>query len=102
MGEPRQKMQSKRTQKNEEGMGGSDFGQCFVTGPKDVATQPSIVYSRICPKDVSVLTQGHHENLRHFQASKFFSRDQRLRLETPGWIVLDCEGIALSPGEVER
>ena len=60
-----------------------------MTGPTDVATKPSDFYCRSCRKDVSVLTHGHHEILWHFQGSKHFPRDQRLRLETPGWEVLD-------------
>ena len=40
--------------------------------------------------------------LRHFRGSKHFPRDQRLRLETPGWEVLDYQGNAMSPAEVER
>ena len=51
---------------------------------------------------MSVLTHGHHETLRHFQDSKHFPRDQRLRLETPGWEVIDYEGNIMSPAEVER
>ena len=51
---------------------------------------------------VSVLTHGHHEILQHFQGSELFPRDQRLRLETPGWEVRDYEGNAMSPAEVER
>ena len=82
--------------------GTSDVGQFFVTGPTDVATKPSHFNCRICRKDVSVLTHGHHEILRHFQGSKHFPRDQRLRLETPGWKVLDYEGSVMSPAEVER
>ena len=73
-----------------------------MTGPTDVVTKPSHFYCRICRKDVSVLTHGHHEILRHFQGSKHFPRDQGLRLETPGWEVLDYEGNILSPAEVER
>ena len=75
---------------------------CFVTGPKDVATKPSHFCCRICRKDVSVLTHGHHEFLRHFQGSKHFPRVQRLRLETPGWEVVDSEGNAMSPAEIKR
>ena len=56
----------------------------------------------ICRKDVSVLTQGHQEILRHFQGSRRFPRNQRLRLETPGWEVLDYEGKVITPAEVER
>ena len=33
---------------------------------------------------------------------KHFFRDQRLRLETPGWRVLDFEGNPLSESELER
>ena len=73
-----------------------------MAGPTDVATKPSQFYCRFCRKDVSVLTHVHHEILRHFQGSKHFPRDQRLRLETPDWEVLDYEGYVMSPAEVER
>ena len=63
---------------------------------------PVLFYCRICPKDVSVLTHGHQEILRHFQGSKHFPRNQRLRLETPSWEVLDFEGNVMSPAEAER
>ena len=82
--------------------GTSDVGRFFVTGPTDVATKPSHFYCRICRKDVSLLTRGHHEILRHFQGNKHFPRDQRLRLETPSWEVLDYEGNIMSPADVER
>ena len=82
--------------------GVGDVGRFLVTGPTDAATKPSHFYCRICRKDVSVLTHGHHEILRHFQGSKHFPRDQRLRLETPSWEVLDYEGNIMSPAEVER
>ena len=49
-----------------------------------------------------MLTHGHHEHLRHFQGSKHFPRDQRLRLETSDWKVLDYERNATSPAEAER
>ena len=73
-----------------------------MTGPTDVATKLSHFYCRVCRKDVSVLTHGHHEILRHFQDSKHFPRDQRLLLERPGWEVIDYEGNVMSPAEVER
>ena len=82
--------------------GTSDVGRFFVTRPTDVAIKASHFYCRICRKDVSVLTHGHHEILRHFQGSKHFPRDQRLRLEKSGWEVLDYEGNIMSPAEVER
>ena len=40
--------------------------------------------------------------MRHFQGSKYFLRDQRVSLETPGWDVLDYAWNAMSPAEVER
>ena len=49
-----------------------------------------------------VLTHGPHEILRHYQGVKHFARDQRLRLETPGWRVLDFEGNPFSENELER
>ena len=92
----------KKTNKMKQAWGTSDVGRFFVTGLTDVATKPSHFYCRICRKDVSVLTHGNHENLRHFQGSKHFPRVQRLRLETPGWEVLDYKGNIMSPAEVER
>ena len=64
--------------------------------------QNRAIFCRICRKDVIVLTHGHRETLRRFQGSKQFPRDQRLRLKTPGWEVLDYEGNAMSPAEMER
>ena len=102
VGEPRRRLRSKKSYKLKRTWRMSDVGQFFVTGPTDVATKPSHFYCRICRKDVSVLTHGHHEILRHFQGSKHFPRDQSLRLETPGWEVLDYKGNIMSPAEVER
>ena len=101
-GEPRRRLRSKKKYKMKRAWGTGDVGQFFVTGPTDAATKPSRFYCRICRKDVSVLTHGHHEILRHFQGSKQIPRDQRLRLETPGWEVLDYEGNVMIPAEVER
>ena len=63
---------------------------------------PSHFYCRLCRKNVSVLTHGHHEVLRHFQGRRHSARDQRLRLETPGWRVLDFPGNPLTEDELER
>ena len=82
--------------------GANEVGQFFVTGATDAVGKPSHFYCRVCRKDVSVLTHGPHEILRHYQGVKHFARDQRLRLETPGWRVLDFEGDPLSKGELER
>ena len=51
---------------------------------------------------MSVLTHGRHEVLRHFQGRRHFARDQRFRLETPGWSVLDFQGNPLTENELER
>ena len=53
-------------------------------------------------RKVTVLTHGPQDALRHFQGVKYFARDQRLRLETPGWRVLDFEGNPFSESELER
>ena len=73
-----------------------------MTGPSEAANMPSHFYCRLCRKNVSVLTHGHHEVLRHFQGRRHFGRDQRLRLETPGWRVLDFQGNPLTEDELER
>ena len=39
---------------------------------------------------------------RHYLGTKHFPRDQRLRLETPGWRVLDFEGNVMRDEEVAR
>ena len=49
-----------------------------------------------------MLTHGHHEVLPHFQGSRRFARDQRLRVERPGWRVLDFHGKPLSEYQLER
>ena len=101
-GEPRRRLRSRKAYKMKRAWGTGEVGRFFVTGPTDAATKPSHFYCRICRKDVSVLTHGQHEILRHFQGSKHFPCDQRFCLETPGWEVLDYEGNVMSPAEVER
>ena len=98
----RRRVRSKRTFKMKKVRGANQVGQFFVTGATDAAGKPSHFYCRVCRKDVSVLTHGPHEILRHYQGVKHFARDQRLRLETPGWRVLDFEGHPLSESELER
>ena len=100
--EPRRKLRSKKTYKMKKALGANDVGRLFVTGPTNVATKSSHFNCRICRKDVSMLTHGHHEILRHFQDSKLFPREQRLRSETPGWEVLDYDGNAMCLAELER
>ena len=80
----------------------TEVGRFFVTGATDAANMPSHFYCRLCRKNVSVLTHGHHEVLRHYQGRRHLARDQRLRLETPGWRVLDFHGNPLTEEELER
>ena len=68
----------------------------------DAANKLSEFYCRVCRKDVSVLTHGRYEVIRHFQGHRHFARDQRLRLETPGWRVFDLDGNPLPEDELER
>ena len=102
VGEPRRRVRRKKCFKMKKVWAASELGRFFVTGPTDASEKPSHFYCRLCRKDVSVLTHGMHEILRHYQGTKHFARDQRLRLETPGWRVLDFEGNAMREEEVAR
>ena len=96
------RVRSKRAFKMKKVWGANEVVQFFVTGATDAAVKPSHFYCRVCRKDVSVLKHGPHEILRHYQGVKHFAHDQRLRLETHGWRVLDFEGNPLSESELER
>ena len=98
----RWKVLSKKTYKMKKVHAATELGRFFVTGASDAANMPSHFYCRLCRKNVSVLTHGHHEVLRHYQGRRHFARDQRLRLETPGWRVLDFQGNPLPEDELER
>ena len=74
----------------------------FLWLATDASTKLSEFYCRICRKDVSVLTYGSSEVLRHFQGIWHFATDQRLRLETPGWRVLGFDGKPLTEDELKR
>ena len=100
--EPRRRVRTKKTFKMKKVWAASELGCFFVTGPTDASGKPSHFYCRLCRKDVSVLTHGMLEILRHYQGTKHFPRDQRLRLETPGWRVLDFEGNVMRDEEVAR
>ena len=78
----------------------SELAQFFVN--TNASTKLSEFYCRLWQKDVSVLTHGNSEVLRHFQGIRHFARDQRLRLETPGWRVLGFDGKPLTEDELER
>ena len=98
----RRKILSKKTYRMKKVYAGTELGRFFVTGRIDAANMPSHFYCRLCQKNVSVHTHGHHEVLRHFQGRRHFARDQRLRLETPGWRVLDFQGTPLTEDERQR
>ena len=83
---------SKKTFRMKKVYAATELVRFFVTGPSDAANMPSHFYCRVLRKNVSVLTHGHHEVLRHFQGSRHFALDQRLHLETPGWGVLEFHG----------
>ena len=97
----RRKNLSKKTFRMKKVYAATDFGRFFVTGPSDAATTPRHFYCGVCRKNVSVLTHGHYEVLRHFQGSRHLARDQRLPLETPGWRVPDFHGNPLSEDELD-
>ena len=100
--EPRRRVRRKKSLKMKKVWGASELVRFFVTGPTDASGKPSHFYCQLCRKDVSVLTHGMHEILRRYQGTKHFPRDQRLRLETPGWRVLDFEGNVMREEEVSR
>ena len=100
--QPRRRMRSRLTFKMKKGYAVGELAQFFVTGPNDAANKLSEFYCRVCRKDVCVLTHGGYEIIRHFQGHRHFARDQRLRLETPGWRVLDFDGNPLPEDELGR
>ena len=100
-GKGRLKILSKKTFRMKKVYAATELGRFFVTGPSDAANMPGHFYCRVFRKKVSVFTHGHLEVLRHFQASRHFARDQRLRLGTPGWRVLDFHANPLSEDELE-
>ena len=100
--QPRRRVRTKRTFKMKKSYATNELARCFVTGPTDASTKLSEFYCHLCRKDVSVLTHGSSEVLRHFQGIRHFAGDQRLRLETPGWRVLGFDGKPLTEDALER
>ena len=100
--QPRRKVRSKRTFKMKKSYTTNELARFFVTGPCDTSTKLGEFYCRLCRKDVSVLTHGSSGVLRHFQVVRHFARDQRLRLEIPGWRFLGFDGNSLTVDELER
>ena len=100
--QPRRRARSRRAFKLKKGYAVGKLAQFFVSGPTDAANKLSEFYCRVCRKDVSVLTHGGYEVIRHFQAHRHFARNKRLRLWTPGWQVLDFDGNPLPEDVFER
>ena len=98
----RRRVRSKRTFKMKKSYATSELARFLATGPTDASTKLSEFYCRLCRKDVLVLTHGSLEVLRLFRGIRHFARDQRLRLETPGWRVLGFDGKPLTQDEPER
>ena len=99
--QPRRRVRSRRTFKMKKGYAVGELAQFFVIGSTNAANKLSEFYCRVCRKDVSVLTHGGYEIVLHFQGHRHFARDQRLRLETPGWRVLDFDRNPLPEDELE-
>ena len=100
--QPRRRVHSKRTFKLRKSYATSELARFFVTGPTDASTKLSEFYCRLCRKDVSVLTHGSSEVSGYLQGIRHSARDQRLRLETPGWRVVGFDGKPLKEDELER
>ena len=97
IGNPRrQKFRSKKTYK-------LNFVCYWWTGAADrrgCGTQSFLLSNMSI--DISVLTKGPNEILRHFHGARHFLQDQCSRLETPGWRVTDFKGDPLPTDELRR
>ena len=100
--QPRRGVRSRRYFKLKEAYAVGELAQFFVTGPTDAANKLSEFYCKVSQKDVSVLTNGAYEINKRFQGHLHSARDQRLRLETPGWRALDFYCNPLPEDELER
>ena len=80
----------------------SKLASLFVTGASNAAENPGSFFCRLCRKDISIAAKGAFEIRRHFQGHKHLKKDQRYRLETPGWRVLGLDGLPMDSAEVER
>ena len=70
-----------------------ELPRLFVTCPTDAAAKPGHFYCQLCWCDVCVLNHWSFEILRQNHGAKHFAMDQRLRLKTLGWRVLNVTGI---------
>ena len=99
---PRRRVRSKRTFKLKKSYATEKLARFFVTGAADASIKLSEFHFRICQNDVSLLTHGSSDVLRHHQGIQHFAKDQRLRLETAGCRVLEFDGKHLTEDELER
>ena len=100
--QPRRRLRSKCTFKMKKSYATDELARFFVTGPSDASSKLNEFYCRICREDVSLLTHCRSEFLRFSQGIRLFATDQRLRLETTGWHVLDFDGNLVTRDELER
>ena len=100
--QPRRRVRSKCTFTVKKKYATDDLAQFSVTGPTDASNKLIEIYSRVCWKNVSVLTHCSSQILKQFQGMRHFARDQRLQLETTGWRVFLFFGNILNEEELER
>ena len=82
-------------------MGADELGRFFVTGVTYASGEPRHLTAGSAEK---TCLSRHVEYMRSCTVSgepNFFSIDQRFRLETPGWRVLDYEGNLMREEEFE-
>ena len=96
------KVLSKKTDKMKKAWASDELARLFVNDPIDPMAKPSHFHCQLCQRNVSVLTQGSFEILRHYQGAKYFAIDQRLRLETSGRRVIDFSWNLLPGEKIER
>ena len=71
----RRKILSKKTFSLKKVYAATELGKFFVTGPSHATNVRGHFNCRVRRKNVSVVTHGHLEKLRHFQGSPHFARD---------------------------
>ena len=83
----------------EEVLGADKMGHFFVTGATDAAGE--LGHFDSCRKDVCVFMHCSQDNFAAIPGFETFTRDHRLRLETPGWRNLDNGGNRMIDEKVE-
>ena len=70
----RRKVLSKWTHRMKNTWASDEVAPLFVTGPTDSVANPSHFYCPLCRRDVTVLSHGSFECLRHYQVTKHLQR----------------------------